>query len=74
MNSIVSQLVDSCLCESDKVNRYVYTKLFPYLLVLFIFMVLSLLFSIVKIIQNAKILSLLNLNMLSTYRASGATS
>lgn len=59
MNNIVSRLVDSCLSESDKVNHYVYNKVFPYLLVLFIFMVLSLLFSIVKIIQNVKILSLL---------------
>lgn len=59
MNGIVSQLVDSCLSESDKINRHLYDKLFPYLLVLFIFMALSLLFSIVKIIQNAKILSLL---------------
>jgi len=57
--NIVSQLVDSCLSESDKVNDYVYSKLYPYLLVLLIFMVLSLLFSIVKIIQNVKILSLL---------------
>lgn len=59
MNNIVSQLVDSCLSESDKVNRYLYDKLFPYLLVLFLFMASSLIFSIVKIIQNVKILSLL---------------
>ena len=59
MNNIVSQLVDSCLSESDKVNHYIYNKLYPYLFFLFVFMLLSLLFSIVKIIQNVKILSLL---------------
>ena len=59
MNQIVSQILDSCFAESDKVNEYIYKKFYPYILFLFIFMTLNLFFSIVKITQNAKILSLL---------------
>lgn len=60
MNNIVSQFVNTCLNESDKLGHHIYLKTFPYLLILFIFMLLSLLFSIIKIRQMSKILSVLN--------------